>query len=81
VDKAIDDGVAWSRGEVMPITLHDDVFSSLNFSFAIRAAGGEVGEESLSVFSNGVWPVVMRVKRAHKELVNPITGSHEPPLA
>ena len=53
MDKAIDDGVAWSCGGVMPITLHDDVFSSLNFGFATRAAGGEVGEESLSVFSNG----------------------------
>ena len=37
----------------MPITLHDDVFSSLDFGFATRAAGGEVGEESLFVFSNG----------------------------
>jgi len=53
VDKAIDDDVAWSRGGVMPITLPDDVFSSLDFGFAARAAGGEVGEESLSVFSNG----------------------------
>jgi len=53
VDKAIDNGVAWSCGGVMPIILHDDVFSSLNFSFATRAAGREVGEESLSVFSNG----------------------------
>jgi len=53
VDKAIDDDVAWLRGGVMPIILHDDVISSLDFSFATRAAGGEVGEESLSVFSNG----------------------------
>jgi len=29
----------------------------------------------------GACPVVMRVKRAHRELVNPIKGSHEPPLA
>jgi len=28
-------------------------FSGLNFSFATRAAGGEVREESLFVFSNG----------------------------
>jgi len=53
VDKAIDNGVAQSCGGVMPITLHDDVFLSLNFGFATRAAGGEVGEEPLSVFSNG----------------------------
>ena len=29
----------------------------------------------------GAWPVVMRVKRAQSELVKPIEGSHEPPLA
>ena len=29
----------------------------------------------------GACPVVMRVKHAHRELVNPIKGSHEPPLA
>jgi len=28
----------------------------------------------------GVWPVVMWVKQAHNELVNPIEGSHKPPL-
>ena len=29
----------------------------------------------------GVWPVVIWVKRAQSELVKPIEGSHEPPLA
>jgi len=53
VDKAVDDDVAWPRGGVMSITFHNDVFSSLDFSFATRAAGGKVREESLSVFSNG----------------------------
>ena len=53
MDKAIDDDVAWSHRGVMSITLHDDVISSLDFGFATRAAGEEVGEESLSVFSNG----------------------------
>jgi len=53
VDKAIDDDVARTRGGIMSITFHDDVFLGLNFSFATRAAGGEVGEESLSVFSDG----------------------------
>ena len=53
MDKAIDDDVAWSRGRVISITFHDDVFSGLNYGFATRATGGEVGEESLSVFSNG----------------------------
>ena len=37
----------------MFIAFHDDVFSSLHFGFTTRAAGGELGEESLSVFSNG----------------------------
>ena len=53
MDKAIDDNVTWSHGGVMSIAFHDDVFSSLHFSFTTRAAGGELGEESLSVFSNG----------------------------
>ena len=37
----------------MSFTFHDNVFMGLNFSFATRATGGEVGEESLSVFSDG----------------------------
>ena len=37
----------------MPIILHNNVFSSLNFGFATRATGREVEEESLSVFSDG----------------------------
>ena len=53
MDKAIDDDVTWSREGVMSIAFHDDVFSSLHFGFTTRAAGGELGEESLSVFSNG----------------------------
>ena len=52
MDKAIDDNVTWSRGGVMSIAFHDDVFSSLHFSFTTRAAGGELREESLSVFSD-----------------------------
>jgi len=53
VDKAIDNVIAWSHGGIMSIIFHDDVFSGLNFGFATRATGGEVGEESLFVFSNG----------------------------
>ena len=53
MDEAVDDDVAWPRGGVMSITLHNDVFLGLDFSFTTRAAGGEVREESLSVFSNG----------------------------
>ena len=37
----------------MSIAFHNNVFSSLDFSFVTRAAGGKVREESLSVFSNG----------------------------
>jgi len=37
----------------MEVTLHDDVFSSLNFGFTTWAASGKVREESLSIFSNG----------------------------
>ena len=53
MDKAIDDDVTWSCGGVMSVAFHDDVFLSLHFGFTTRAAGGELGEESLSVFSNG----------------------------
>jgi len=53
VDEAIDDNVVWSHGEVMPVAFHDNVFLGLNLSFATRATGREVREESLSVFSNG----------------------------
>jgi len=37
----------------MHVTFHDDVFLGLDFSFATWAAGGEVREESLSVFTDG----------------------------
>ena len=53
VDRAVDDNVARTHRRIMSITFHDDVFSGLNFSFATGAAGGKVGEESLSIFSDG----------------------------
>ena len=53
MNEAIDDNVTWSRGGVMSIAFHDDVFSGLYFGFTTRATGGELGEESLSVFSDG----------------------------
>jgi len=37
----------------MKVILYDNVFSSLNFGFTTQAASGKVGEESLSIFSNG----------------------------
>ena len=52
MDEAIDDDVAWSHGGVMSVAFHDNVFLGLNLSFTTRATGGEVREESLSVFSN-----------------------------
>jgi len=42
--------VTW---RVMHVTFHDNVLSGLNLSFATWAAGGEVWEESLSVFTDG----------------------------
>ena len=53
VYEAINNDVAWLHGGIVSIAFHDDVFSSLHFGFTTRAAGGELGEESLSVFSNG----------------------------
>jgi len=42
----------------------------------------ESWEKNLCLYSPiGVCPVVMHVKRAHRELVNPIKGSYELPLA
>ena len=37
----------------MSIAFHDNVFLSLYFGFTTRVAGRELGEESLSVFSDG----------------------------
>jgi len=53
VNKAVDDGVVWLSRRVMPVAFYDNVFTSLNLSFAAWAAGGEIREESLSVFSDG----------------------------
>jgi len=41
VDKAVDDDVAQSSGGVISVAFHDNVFTSLNLSFATWAAGGE----------------------------------------
>ena len=53
VYEAIDDDVTWPRGGVMQVAFHDDVFVGLNFGFTTWATSGEVGEESLSISSNG----------------------------
>ena len=37
MDKAIDDNVAGPCRRVIEVTLHDDVFTSLNFDFTVRA--------------------------------------------
>ena len=52
MDKAVDDDVTWSYGEVMPIAFYNNVFSGLNLGFTTRAAGRKVRKESLSVFSS-----------------------------
>jgi len=53
VNKAVNDNVAWLSGGIMQVAFHDYVFTSLNFSFTTWAVGWEIGEESLSIFSNG----------------------------
>ena len=53
VDKAVYDDIAWMCGWVVCITLHDDMFSCLDFSFTAQAADGKVREESLSILPNG----------------------------
>jgi len=75
VDKAINDDVARARGGIVSVTFHDDVFLGLNFCFATRASGGEVGKNLCLYSPMGAWPVVMWVKRVQRELVNPMTGS------
>jgi len=52
VDETVNDDVAWSSGGIVSVAFHDNVFMSLDLSFATWAAGGEVREESLSVFSD-----------------------------
>jgi len=52
MDEAVNDYVTQLCGGVVHVTFHDNVFSGLNLSFTTWAAGGEVREKSLSVFSN-----------------------------
>jgi len=76
--EAVDDVVAGACRRVVEVILHDNVFLSLNFSFSTWAASGK----NLCLYSPmGAWPVVMCVKQAHRELVNPMLGSHKLPLA
>ena len=53
MDETVNDDVAWSSGEIVSVIFYDNMFTSLDLSFAAWAASGEVREESLSVFSNG----------------------------
>ena len=53
VDETVNDDVARLSGGIMSVVFHDNVFMSLDLSFAAWAAGREVREESLSVFSDG----------------------------
>ena len=53
MDKAVNDDVAWSCREVVPIAFHNNMFMGLDLSFTTWAAGKEIWEEFLSVFSDG----------------------------
>ena len=81
MNKTVNNNVAWLSRGIIQVAFYDYVFTSLNFSFTTWAAGWEVGKESLSIFSNGACPVVMRVNQVHSESVNPMKGSYDPPLA
>ena len=52
VNKAVNDDVAWSSREVVPVAFHNNVFMGLDLSLTTRAVSGEVREESLSAFPN-----------------------------
>ena len=56
VDETVNDDVAQPCGGVMQVTFHDDMFMGLDFSFTTWAAGGEMREKSLSVFSDWGMP-------------------------
>ena len=53
MDKAVNNDVVQLYGRVIHVAFHDNVFLDLNLSFTTWAAGEEVWEESLSVFTNG----------------------------
>jgi len=52
MNKAVDDNIARAYRQVMEVILYNDMFSSLNFGFAIWAASEKVRKESLSIFTN-----------------------------
>ena len=53
MDETVNDDVAWLSGGIVSVIFYDNMFTSLDLSFAAWAASGEVREESLFVFSNG----------------------------
>ena len=53
MNKAIDDDVVQSSSWVMPWTLHNNMFTGLEFSLSAWAAEAGVGEETLLVLANG----------------------------
>ena len=53
VDKAVNDDVAWSCGGVMEVVLHDDIFMCLYIHLTTQTAEGGVGEEALTILTNG----------------------------
>ena len=63
----------------MQVAFHDDVFIGLDLSFTIWVASGEV-RKNLCLYSlMGACLVVIWIKQAHSELVNPMIGSYELP--
>ena len=52
VNKAVDDDITWSCGEVVEVILHNDMFMCLYLSLATGAAEGEVRKEALLVLAN-----------------------------
>ena len=52
MDETINDDVTQLSGGIISVAFHDNVFTSLDLSFAAWAAGRKVRKESLSVFSN-----------------------------
>jgi len=53
VNKAVDDDITWSYGEVVEVVLHNDMFMCLYLSLATGAAEEEVRKEALLVLANG----------------------------
>ena len=52
MNKAVNDNVAEAYRQVIEVILYNNIFLSLNFSFAIWVASEKVRKKSLSIFTN-----------------------------